>query len=66
MEKKVGKYLFIGNINSAFGPGFRYADAFCKMKLKAYEKDEIGRGVAALFVAKNGEIMRIKANGHPY
>jgi hypothetical protein len=61
---KTGKYMFVGNVNALFGPGIRYADNIANLKLKAYEKEEITKGVDMLCAVRNGKITRINVNGH--
>jgi hypothetical protein len=61
--KATGTYMFLGNINSMFGPGLRFADTLTKLKLRAYEKDDIKEGNSALFVSRDGKIVRVYASG---
>ena len=63
MKIKAGKYMFLGNINSMFGPGIRYANTIKGLKLKVYDKDDVKRGEASLFAVRNEKIVRINSNG---
>jgi hypothetical protein len=63
MKNRTGKYMFLGNVNSMFGPGIRYADSIKDLKLKAWEKDEIRKGEGAMFCVREGKIVRINSNG---
>jgi len=58
--------MFLGNVNALFGPGLRYGKSMTSLRLKAFEKEEIKAGHAALFTVKNNNILRIKNNGAAY
>lgn len=62
-SKTGGKYMFLGNVNAMFGIDMRFANTINGLKLKAYEKTEIKTGVAALYVVRNENIVRINVNG---
>ena len=63
MKKLSGKYMFLGNINSMFGPKLCFCNTLKGLKLKKYDKEDIKCGHAALFSVVDGEIVRIHSNG---
>ena len=55
--------MFIGNVNSLFGPPLRYAESIKGLKLKASDKEDAKNGESCIFVSRDGKICRINANG---
>lgn len=62
-SKTGGKYVFLGSVNAAFGIDIRFANTIKGLKLTAHEKADVKTGVAALYVVRNENIVRINVNG---
>ena len=63
MKKKSGKFVWIGNINSLFGPQLKFADSIKEFKMTKNDKDDLKKGFSMLLAARKGEVFRILSNG---